>query len=137
MAENYSANIAPLFDAAKKNFLILEGATNDIAIGTAPATVYSSITSYVSQAHATGYKIAVWTMLSRSGFDTQKNTLNALIKANAAGADAIVDFSGTLLGCDGCFSNGTYFNPDGLHPTTFGVNAVEVPTISIVISALQ
>lgn len=118
--------------------------TNDFQqAGATVATVYANLTSYVSAVHAAGGKIIVATMLSRTGsnpvggetLDTDKNAYNALIIANTAGADGIVDFTGTLLGCDGCYSNTTWFT-DGVHPTALGISTYEAPLFSAAINAL-
>lgn len=132
------------FQAGIPNDVELWAGTNDFEqVGATVAAVYANITSYVSAVHAAGGKVIVGTMLSRTGsnpvggetLDADKNALNALILANSAGADGEADFTGTLLGCDGCFANTTWFT-DGVHPTALGITTYEGPIWSAAINAL-
>lgn len=133
------------FQGGIPNYVGLWAGTNDFQqAGATVATVYANLTFYVTAVHNAGGKVIVATMLSRTGsnpvgletLDTDKNNYNALILANTAGADGIVDFTGTLLGCDGCYSNTTWFT-DGVHPTQAGITTYEVPLFSAAINALH
>lgn len=145
MLGEFSSKIRPQFQAGIPNNIGLWAGTNDFQTGGATvATVYANLTSYVSTVHAAGAKIIVATMLSRTGtnpvggenLDADKNAYNALILANSAGADGIVDFTGTPLGCDGCYSNSLLFL-DGVHPTQLAITTYEVPIFSAAINALH
>jgi hypothetical protein len=136
MLANAPANIDRLYVTGQKNVVVIWGGTNDFFFGTSVSTVYADMTSYVAARHAVGWKVIVPTMLSRAGEETQKNSYNALILANSAGADGIADFTGTPLGCDGCSTNATWFNSDKLHPTEAGVTTYEAPIIGAAINAL-
>lgn len=132
-----ATNVDPLFITGAQNICSVWLGTNDIASnGTTPAATYALLTSYIAARHAKGFKVITATMLSRTGFETQKNAYNALILANTAGADAVVDFTGTVLGCDGCASNTTWFLAGGIHPNQQGVNVVEVPLFQAAINSL-
>lgn len=133
----YPTNIAPYYRGNPHDTVSIWAGSNDIATGATPATVYGNITSYVHAAHATGFKILVATMASRVGFDTPKNALNTLILANTAGADGIVDFTGTPLGCDGCYANGTYFTGDQIHPSLFSRQTIEAPAFQAAVLAIN
>ncbi len=137
MLANAPTNVDPLYAPNGNNIVIIWGGTNDIALGATPAATYANLTSYVAARHAVGWKVIVATMLSRFQLETQKNTYNALILANTAGADGIADFSGTPLGGDGDWANPIYFQADGVHPTTFGVASVEVPVMQTAVNAFQ
>lgn len=138
MLANAPTNIDPLYNSSSpKNIVVIWGGTNDIANSQQPADVYANLVSYVAARHAVGWKVLVATMLSRIGWDSKKDQYNALILANTAGADGIINFTGTSLGCDGCFSSATWFNPDGIHPTTIGVTSIESPIISSGINSLS
>lgn len=126
--------VDPLFNAIQ-NICVVWLGTNDIENGTTPAATYNLLVQYVAARHARGWKVITATMLSRKNLETQKNSYNALILANTAGADAIVDFTGTVLGCDGCSTNLTYFDPDQIHPSQTGVS-VEVPLFQAAINSL-
>lgn len=129
--------IDPLFNPiAPKNVVILWGGTNDIFLGAAPSQVYADMQTYCADRHAVGWKCIATTMISRVTVDAQKNVLNALILADHSWADGLVDFTGTNLGCDGCYSNLTYFQADQTHPTQFGITTIEAPAFSTVLNSL-
>lgn len=113
---------------------ILCGA-NDATGGIAASTSMANIASWVSSVKAAGYtNVFVCTMLSETGQDTFKNTLNGLIRSNAA-ADGytVIDFGAdSHMGCDGCSTNSTYFQ-DGKHPTQTGQNILG----GLMLTALQ
>lgn len=137
MLANYSTNIAPLFQPlASKNILVLEACTNDLDTGgRTPAQCYADMTSYVTLAHATGFKILIWTMLSNGVSETQRQALNTLILVNTAGADGIINYNSTALGCVGCFANPTWFQQiDQVHPTFNGVSSIEAPVAASIIN---
>lgn len=139
MLANFNAQILPQLQPGIPNYIIcLACGTNDIANnGQTGAQVYTSLTSYASAVHGVGAKFIASTILDRnqSGFAAQKNAYNALLLANTAGADAIVDFTGTLLGCDGCSTDTTWFT-DGVHPTQLGITTYEAPLASTAINSL-
>lgn len=145
MCSEFATKTRYQFQAGIPNVVGFWGGTNDFQqSGATVAAVYASLTSCVSQAHAAGAKALVATMLSRTGsnpiggetLDADKNAYNALIFANVAGADGIVDFSGTPLGCDGCYANTTWFT-DGVHPTQLGITTYEAPIWSTAINGLN
>jgi lysophospholipase L1-like esterase len=107
------------------------GGTNDFSTlsGATATTVFGSLIGEVQALKTAGCRVFVGTMLSRTGssngvlLDVDKNNYDAAIltKAKAAGADGIVDFAANpLLGADGAYSNLTYFQADGTHPTSTG-----------------
>lgn len=111
---------------------ILFAGTNDIAstIWT-PAQTLIFLSGAIQQAKKAGCVVGIGTMISRNGFDTQKDTYDALILTNwkALGADFVVDFAADpKFGADGASLNpnptacsgGTCFQSDNTHPTTAG-----------------
>ena len=137
MLANYPTIVAPLKQPGGKNVVVIWGGTNDISVSnTTPAATYAILANYISAAHASGFKVIVPTMLSRLNQDANKNSYNALILANSGGADAIADFTGTALGCNGCYASATWFNADGIHPTTIAINQIEAAVISNAVAAL-
>lgn len=53
----------------------------------------------------------------------QASALDTVILGNykAAGFDGVIDAGAILaMGCDGCYTNSTYFQGDNIHPTTAG-----------------
>lgn len=106
--------------------------------------MYANLTAYIAAAHATGFKVITATMASRSCCDVQKDVLNPLILANTGGtfgaagvADYIVDFTGTPLGCDGCYANTTYFTGDQIHPTMFSRQTIEAPAFQLGVTTIN
>ena len=126
--------VAPLCSSASgPGVAILFEGTNDFMVGS-PAQmsptasyVFANIASEIKALKRGGCTVFVGTMLSRSGsingggstYDQAKDALDALIlqQAKSIGADGVVDFAAEpLIGADNASSNGTNFNPDGIHP---------------------
>lgn len=125
-----------LFQPGQKNVVYMQCGTNNIAGGQTAAQTYTALTSYITSAHAAGFTIIVATMFSRenpTGLEASRVAYNALIRANTAGADAVVDFDSTALGCNGCANNTIYFNSDKIHPNNTGEINVEVPLFQAVL----
>ncbi len=121
IAARYSTSVAPFYASNRaRNVASIMCGANDGG-GTAAAS-YASILSWVSAAKASGYQVIVLTMLSRVGGDTFKNALNPLITGGAVANGYTVADAGSdpNLGCDGCYTNSTYFQADGIHPTVVG-----------------
>ncbi len=121
--------IDPLYDAFQLNICSCFGGTNDLANGSvSAASVYANYTSYIQTRQAAGWKVIAWTMIDRnagstpqSTYDTNRATFNALVIANAAGADAVVNLTTQpLLNTVGAKNNATYFQSGGVHPTPAG-----------------
>ncbi len=105
--------------------------TNDFNnYGASAATAFSSLTGWIQTMKQAGCRVFVGTMISRTGndfnsiaMDTDKNNYDALIlqQAKSAGADGVIDFAANpLLGANGAYSNATWFQSDGIHPTQAG-----------------
>jgi hypothetical protein len=105
-----------------KSVAILFAGTNDVANGISPATVANYLASHAALLEAKGCLVGVGTMISRTGQDANKDALNPLIRSGAnAGGYFVVDFaSQPNVGADGAYSNATYFQGDGVHPTNAG-----------------
>lgn len=139
MLSHFNTSVAPYYNrTSPKSVIVLEAITNDFAANPSltATQAYSLFTQYIAAAHQVGFKVVVWTMLSRVNLDTQKNAINTLILGNAAGADGLVDMTGTNLGCDGCYSNATFFQADGIHPTQNSITTIEAPKVSTAVNAL-
>lgn len=115
------------------NVNLIWGGTNDLALGAVSgATAYSRLVTYCGNRRAAGYKVVVLTCLSRSdaaapsGYNTERATLNGLIRANwATFSDAVADIAtdGTI-GFDGAELNTTYFQTDKVHLNSTGYGIV-------------
>jgi len=114
--------------------LLSEG-TNDF-IGNNPNTTATSVMASYAAAIATlkaaGCRVFAGTMISRTGtgtngasLDANKDAYDSLIlsQARSAGAEGIIDYAANpLLGADGAYSNTSYFQGDGVHPTQAGAD---------------
>lgn len=137
MLANAPASVDTRFNPAiANNIVVIWGGSNDIANAHQPVDVYANMVSYVAARHAKGWKVIVVTMIARVGWDQKKNALNALIIANTAGADAIVDMSNTPIGVDSGYLSTRWFNPDEIHPVTDAVVIYEAPMISAGINSV-
>ena len=101
--------------------------TNDNYGVIPPADAWASLVSCVVKAHTYGARIVVATMLSRTNssgayqaYDTYKDNLNALIRANwrQAGFDGLNDLAEVAaIGADGANTTTACFNADHIHLT--------------------
>jgi len=99
------------------------GGTNDISLGGyTAAQTYANTVAYGQGRQAAGFRVAVLTMLPRTGdtiagFETARQSVNASIRANwATFADALIDVGNdTTIGQAGQDSNLTYYLGDGIH----------------------
>lgn len=104
------------------SLITIFGGTNDGLFGATAAKTFNALASFANIAHSYGCQVGVATMLSRTAEDTFKDALNPLIRAGAASGNyfLIDTASSPNLGCDGCYSNTTYFNTDQVHPKNAG-----------------
>jgi len=127
MLANAATNIDPLFNASdSKNVVIIWGCTNDLASSVTPATCYGNIQSYCQARHTVGWKCIAVTLPSNQFIDGTRTQLNNMLRANHSFADALVDWAGTPLDCIGCWSNTTWFQSDGVHPTEAAIQTYEL-----------
>jgi lysophospholipase L1-like esterase len=100
--KNYATNTEPLHGSGGiRNVLLIAVGTNDVSLGASAAATYGHLSSIIRKAKATGFgPIGIGTILPRQNtgrtggrlaFEVERQALNALIVANAAGADFIVD----------------------------------------------
>ena len=111
---------------------ILEGGENDLAIfiGSTPEGVFQNAAGIARTVKAAGCQAYIMTKFSRAGTDVSGNTFDAdktaidtpiLGSYKAAGFDGVIDAGAILaMGCDGCYTNSTYFQGDNIHPTAAG-----------------
>ncbi len=107
---------------------------NDYTNNITDLSSYNSILSYVSAAQATGFSVIVLTPTSRiGGPNTNGQTGDQFVQAlsvrirNGAVANGytVADVNADpVMGCTGCYSNLTYFDSGGLHPTQTGLNVI-------------
>jgi len=106
-----------------ERLLFLFDGANDMGLGA--ATLVADLKAYCLARKATspGLKIVIATLLPQttSGFNTFRDAVNPLIKADNSWYDAIADFAANgTMGCDACAANTTYYS-DGKHPTAAGM----------------
>lgn len=107
-------------------YLVGFAGTNDIAIGGSNAAqTYAFFQTWLNARIAAGWpakNIIVPTMISRTAVtDSVRVGYNNLLIGGAT-AGYVIANTGTdaNLGCNGCWSNSTYFQIDGIHPTDTG-----------------
>lgn len=119
----------PNYDATVRDLLWIWAGTNDIAAGTAPATVYSNLTTYCAARRSAGFKVVVATMLPRKlgtdnvNTETNRITYNDSIRTNwATFADALADVGNdATIGGANAPDNATYYqSSDKVHLTAAG-----------------
>jgi lysophospholipase L1-like esterase len=115
-----------------RNYYILLGGINDLYWATTPADTYTCLKSVWAKARAQGYKVVAMTLTGTGNVDYSLVTsLNTLIRSDASLYDALVDLGAdSNLGCNGCWTNGTYYQGDLVHynATGAGVLASKVAT---------
>jgi len=116
--------VDPLYGGgAAQNIVFVFLGTNDTALGNVAADqILGNLSGIANERRQKGWKVIVATMLSRTGADAKKNTLNTLIRQYwSSFADALCDFAADpLLGADGASASATYFQVDHVHPTDAG-----------------
>jgi lysophospholipase L1-like esterase len=103
--------------------------TNDIFNGDSVTNTLTYMALEVQQLKAAGCRVFIGTMLSRTGFDSQKDTYDTALlqQGKTIGADGFIDFASDVnLGADGASANSTWFQADGTHPTQTGQNRMGV-----------
>jgi hypothetical protein len=133
--------LTALYQAGKTGVMIFERGTNDIRVnGTSGAALYAMVAPYIKQYKNQGFYVAQTTLTPfTDGQDnaTTRQALadyNALVRANSAGADAIIDFAADpTMGTYPTSPNDTTLYSDKLHPTTLGQDklaAIAKPIVS-------
>jgi trimeric autotransporter adhesin len=132
--------------AGVKNVVTIWLGTNDIALlGSTPGATFALLTAFVARFIAIGSKVIVIPMISRTGYDTQKNELNSLSWGYSWGPNVqVIQSNDAYMGsgsafnyfADGAYSNSTYFNSDGVHPTQTGSTLSIVPAVSAQVNAV-
>ena len=116
-------NVDPFYArAASQNADLIWTGTNGSTTSTFVNANYQWIVGYCQARRQQGWKVFVLTMISRTGQDSGKNLLNALLRQNwPQFADGLVDVAANPnIGADGASANGTYFFTDGIHLLTAG-----------------
>jgi lysophospholipase L1-like esterase len=122
----YPKLVAPLYDTASgHNIIVFHAGDNDINQGSNAAETYAAFTAYVSMAHRQGWKVVISTELRRYAFppamEQQLEDYNRQLRANAAGADAVVDLDSEPKLLDPSYrKEATLFTQDGVHPNDGG-----------------
>jgi lysophospholipase L1-like esterase len=131
-----TASVDSLYVPGIANVIVLWGGTNDMATsGRTPAQLYADVQTYVAARKAIGWKVVIVPNLSRNGDDTDQQTYNSLVSGGSTFYDALVSLPSTLV-ANGAYSNTTYFQAGGIHPTQFSDLAIIAPAISVAIDSL-
>jgi lysophospholipase L1-like esterase len=117
-------------NGAGRRIVLLNLGSNDLAGGRQAVDIYQALAGITAAAHRSGAKVIIGTVLPRQGLqlfgatygadEQQRQALNALIRANTAGAEGVIDFaSDPMLGSYQNLNNERYFY-DGTHPSVTG-----------------
>ncbi len=125
---------------AGRNILVVWlGAADIVLYSTTAQQTFSYLEEFCRNRQRAGWKVIVCTMISSVDHDADKNTYNALIRANWTNfADGLADIANDepLLGADGAYANITYFNADQLHLSDTGTSLV-APVVQTAIENLN
>ena len=122
----FDTDVRPLYDPrAGHNVIFFHAGDNDITQGSNARQAYDALTAYVARAHRQGWSVVVSTELQRfdlpEAMRAELTAFNALVLANAAGADGVADFGGdATMGGIANRRNPTYYTMDGVHPADAG-----------------
>jgi hypothetical protein len=113
---------------------LLQQGTNDLGAGSLATGgyLYAVLTSFVASAHSIGLYVVVDTLLPRQdsnwapAMEQQRLEYNNLVRANAAGADAVNDLASDPVIGDGTNPATSAYFGDGLHPTILGQERLAV-----------
>lgn len=119
--------LTSIYQNGKTNVAIFERGINDIRVdGKNGAQVYALVAPYIAAYKNQGFYVAITTLLpytdgvGGANAQTAISDYNALVRANSAGADAIIDFAADPLMGAATAPNDTTLYVDKLHPTTLG-----------------
>jgi lysophospholipase L1-like esterase len=125
-ARLFSGLVSPLFQPrARFNLIVFHAGDNDIAQGKSADEAYRAFRQYVAAAHAQGWKIIVSTEFQRVDFSPSRqaelSSYNKQLLANAAGADAVIDFNMEPAFADlARREDPALFTKDRIHPSDGG-----------------
>jgi lysophospholipase L1-like esterase len=113
-----------------RRVVFLDLGSNDLVAQAKAPDIYNNLCKIVMNAHRAGAKVIIATILPRGGLrlfgtppgddETQRLTLNTMLRANRAGADALVDFAADpIMGSYQAVLNPADYK-DTIHPTTQG-----------------
>lgn len=122
-----ASTIDSYYDSTRANNIlhVLIGANDLAATISSPSTFVADLKAYCLARKATGWKVALGTVLpqnevANAGFNTRRNTANSAIIADPSFYDVLVRYDqDTTMGLDASASNTTYYG-DGVHPTAAG-----------------
>lgn len=132
------------YDARRHiNLITLQCGVNGFIHGRTATQEFTSITNFVTAAKATGFTVIVATLTDSSfisnggGETTYRAALNTAITGGAVGQGyTVADYAANaFIGCDGCYSNTTYFT-DGVHLTTAGI-AIQATIMEAAMAAIS
>ncbi len=122
----FDTDVLPLLDArAAHNVVFFHAGDNDVTQGSTGRQAYAALGAYIARAHGLGCKVVVSTEMQRYDLPLamreELDTFNALMLANAAGADGVADFGGdATMGGVAYRRDRTYYTMDGVHPADAG-----------------
>jgi hypothetical protein len=127
-------DLYPFYDGRQPSILLLQQGKNYLGPGSLStgSYLYAVLTTFVASAHSIGFYVAVNTLLPcqntpwTPAMEQQRLAYNSLVRANAAGANAVNDIASDPVIGDGMNSAILAYYGDGLHPTALGQERLAV-----------
>lgn len=126
---NRTSRFPPCYSSARTSIVFVEAGINDIngngGAATTGSDLYSASTGpLITYLKGLGYKVIVGTLLptmaTTGAKETERLNYNALVTANAAGADYVLDLASNPTMGTGTAASNTTLYVDGTHLTTLG-----------------
>ncbi len=122
----FAQDVTPRYDPqAAFNIVAFHAGDNDVAAGKTADETYASLTEYIRMAHAQGWTVIVSTELARPTFSPEKQAYladyNTMMRHNAAGADAVIDYAAIAGLSEVANRAGSpFYQHDQVHPSDRG-----------------
>lgn len=128
MIARAASAVDSLYNSARPQNIVVawEGINSLANTADTAAQAYASMTDYIKARKSVGFKVVLCTTIkwgtATAVKETARQAYNALVLANTAGADRVVDLASEAKFSDP--TNATYFNGDSIHLTDAGYAAV-------------
>jgi hypothetical protein len=134
----------PFQDDRVPSVLLLQRGSNDLYYGTGGQLLYDAVLiPFVSSAHDAGFYVVVDTVLPRADggwtptMEQQRLAYNALVRRNAAGADAVNDIAADAVIGEGTSPAGSPYYADAVHLTLAGQQRLATLNAAVLARFLQ
>jgi lysophospholipase L1-like esterase len=111
------ALVDALHNVYARNIVVVWAGTNDLIGGASTGLTVANIRAYCRARQKAGARVVVCTLTSINGQETNRETVNTIIRAHwTEFADALADLGANAnIGAHNAYLSSTYFNVDGIH----------------------